>query len=72
MKPIVTRVQEAASVSRRFLLSAPALLAVPAAAVQEQPAPDIQQAREQAARNADTLIRFNLPRTVEPAFRFEA
>jgi hypothetical protein len=70
--PAAKQTRTAAVVSRRFILSASPLLSAPLIAAQEQPVPNIQQAREQAARNADTLAKFNVPRPVEPAFRFEA
>jgi len=72
LKPTVRQARTAAAVSRRFILSASSLLTVSGIAAQEQPASNIQQAREQVARNADTLAKFNVSRAVEPAFRFEA
>lgn len=72
MKPTVKRVQAAAPFSRRFLLSAPSLLAAPLVAARQPPQSAIDQAREQAARNAEAISKVGVARSLEPAFRFEA
>ncbi len=64
--------RQSAPISRRFILAASSLLTVPAAVAQNQAPSNIQQARDQASRNADALAKVDLPRSSEPAFRFEA
>jgi hypothetical protein len=59
-------------ISRRFILAASSLMTLPAAVAQDQSLSNIQQARDQVSRNADALAKVDLPRSSEPAFRFEA
>jgi hypothetical protein len=60
-------------ISRRRLGSAAALAVAAASGLRGQATPDpAQGVREAQKRNLETLARFELPQSTEPAFQFRA